>query len=265
MDWLQSNRAPRSYDWYKERIERFLKVEPTILVSEITPHHVQRWLDKQKTWSDSYKNGVVTSLKRVFNWAVKQGLVNSNPIQGLEKPQAKHRESPVTEKEYRTVLENTPDQDFRDVVEFLWAVGCRPQEMNRLRPDDLDLDRGTAVLTREDSKGKRHRRVIYLSDEALEIVQRRKSDPIFVNTRGNAWTAFSMSNRFTRLKETVGRKIAAYDFRHSFVTRALKKGVDPVTLATIVGHQDVTMISRIYSHLADDPEFMRAQVARITD
>lgn len=266
MDWLEKNRASRTYDWYKERVERFLKVEPTIRVSEITPHHIQRWLDKQD-WSDGYKRGVVTALKRIFNWGVKQGLLASNPIQGLEKPPESHRETPVTEEEYEFVLEHTTDQDFKDVVQFLWSVGCRPQELMLLRPEDIDPSRGTAVLTREDSKGKRHRRVIYLPDEALAIVQRRiDSSPIFVNTRGNAWTAYAMSCRFQKLKKKHGvRLIAAYDFRHSFVTRGLKKGIDPVTLSKIVGHQDVTMISRVYSHLQDDPEYLRAQASRVTD
>lgn len=263
MDWLQKNRAPRTYEWYQERIERFLNVEPVIRVSDIRPHHVQRWLDRQ-TWSDGYKNGVVTALKRVFNWGVKQGLLATNPIQGLEKPQGNHRESPVTEDEYRIVLKNTFDQEFRDVVNFLWFVGCRPQELTCIGPSDLDLDRGTAVLTREDSKGKKHRRVIYLPDEALEIVRRRDSDPLFLNTRGNSWTAYAMSCRFAKLEKKVGRKIAAYDFRHSYITRGLKRGVDPVTLSKIVGHRDVTMISRVYSHLQDDPDFMRQQAARIT-
>ena len=46
------------------------------------------------------------------------------------------------------------------------------------------------------------------------------------------------------------------DYRHSFVTRALKHGVDPITLANLLGHADPTMIARVYGHLSQDSEYL---------
>lgn len=44
------------------------------------------------------------------------------------------------------------------------------------------------MLTRKNSKGKKLRRVIYVPDEALEIIRRRMGfSPISANTRGNAY------------------------------------------------------------------------------
>ncbi len=53
-----------------------------------------------------------------------------------------------------------------------------------------------------------------------------------------------------------------YDFRHSFITRKLKAGVDPVTLANLVGHANTSMIARVYSHLAKDQEFLLSQLEK---
>ena len=38
-------------------------------------------------------------------------------------------------------------------------------------------------------------------------------------------------------------RYSLYTFRHSWCTRALERGVDAVTVATLMGHRDTTMIS----------------------
>ena len=47
-----------------------------------------------------------------------------------------------------------------------------------------------------------------------------------------------------------------YDLRHTFVTRKLRAGVDAHVVAKLVGHRDTQMIDSVYSHVADDAEFM---------
>ena len=58
MDWTKANRKPRTYDWYKERIKRFLDSNPLLELSGLKAHHVQQWLDSQ-TWGNTYKRGCV--------------------------------------------------------------------------------------------------------------------------------------------------------------------------------------------------------------
>jgi len=70
------------------------------------------------------------------------------------------------------------------------------------------------------------------------------------------------SCRFCRLRKKIREKYCLYDFRHSFVTRALKNGVDPVTLAHLVGHVDTAMIARVYANLTHDPKFLHASMRK---
>jgi integrase len=51
-------------------------------------------------------------------------------------------------------------------------------------------------------------------------------------------------------------------FRHSFGDRALKRGVDPITVANLMGHRNLAMLANTYSHLNQDPEYLRKQVRR---
>jgi integrase len=261
MDWTEKHR-PKSYDWYHARLERFLKHIQGAIVNDIRPFHVQTWLDAQ-TWGDSYKAGMVTAIRRVFNWSIKQGYLDKNPILGVEKPEAAHRENIVTPEEFATLLSHIRDQEFRDLLSFVWFTGCRPQEAVQLEARHWESKHKRFVLPPKEGKGKRLR-IIYVPDEALEIVERRtKGGLVFVNTDGNRWTAYAVSNRFDRLKKKIGRKIAMYDVRHSYVHQQLKNGVDPVTLATILGHKDTARLSRVYSNLSQDPEYLRKSASRM--
>ena len=59
-----------------------------------------------------------------------------------------------------------------------------------------------------------------------------------------------------------GKKYALYHFRHSWATRALQRGVDPLTVAILMGHQDPSTLAKVYQHLAHDPDFMRKAAAK---
>lgn len=257
LGWTKTNRAPRSFDYYQNILSQFLRHDRhrSLTVSSIKPLHVSDWLDAQ-TWSNTYKRCCVVALKRAFNWAVKEGRIEKNPIAAVEKPPEEQRDQLVSQKHYQRMLQT--DQCFADVVMFLWETGCRPQELVRIEPEHVDLEEGTVTLPVQESKGKRRKRVILLSEAALEIVQRNiDNSPVLLNTQGRGWTAFSIDCRFKRLAEELSVKYRATDFRHSFCTRGLKAGVDAVTMANLMGHTSTFMISKVYGHLLKDPQHLR--------
>jgi integrase len=263
LDWTQNHRASETYEGYKKLLKRFVDDNRDRDTKELKPFHVQKWLDKQE-WGNTYKCGMVTAIKRCFNWARKQGYISENPIQNLEKPKANRREKPVTSQEYASVLKLVKKSDpFYDVVVFSWETGSRPQESLRFTASDIKGDK--IVMANPKAKGPRYR-TIHLSDKAKKIVQKhRKQNPegaVFRNSRGNPWTPNACSNRFDRMKDEIGRTIALYDFRHGYATDLLKSGVDPVSVAELLGHKDLTMLMQIYQHISDDDEFLRKQLKK---
>ena len=55
--------------------------------------------------------------------------------------------------------------------------------------------------------------------------------------------------------QTGERKIYPHLFRHSFITEQLRRGMNQIQLAQIVGHTDTTMIARVYSHLVQSDAY----------
>jgi len=59
-------------------------------------------------------------------------------------------------------------------------------------------------------------------------------------------------------------RCSLYALRHSWATNALKRGVDPLTAALLMGHKDPSMLARVYQHLSHSPEHMRQKAVEAT-
>ncbi len=57
-------------------------------------------------------------------------------------------------------------------------------------------------------------------------------------------------------------RYSLYALRHSWATNALKSGVDPLTVAILMGHKDPSMLARVYQHLSHSPDHMLDQAKR---
>lgn len=62
-----------------------------------------------------------------------------------------------------------------------------------------------------------------------------------------------------------GESYSLYALRHSWATNALKRGIDPLTVALLMGHKDPSMLARVYQHLSLSPDHMRDQARKATE
>jgi integrase/recombinase XerC len=270
LDWVEKHRAPRTYDWYQEHLDSFvnsLTAPATMPVSDLKPYMVVEWADQHVTWGDNYRRGALIAVQRPFNWAAKLGYIQASPIPYLEKPQATRREQAVTVEEWEAIRDSYDEGDpFRDLLEFAWETGCRPQEVKAIEARHVQLAMHRVVFPAKEAKGKRRTRTIYMTSRAEEIVRKllqlRPKGLLFLNAKGRPWNYAAMNCRFGRLKTTLGVKYCAYAIRHGFATRKLEDGLDHITVAALMGHADATMLSKVYSHIGDRHEHLREQLNR---
>jgi integrase len=209
LDWCQKHKAGRTYDWYRGYLESFARAVPTGLTTVgLKPFHVQQWLDANPGWKTG-KRGAVIAVQRAFNWAVRMGLIGVNPVRSVEKPKAGRREHVITAGVFEAILSLVRDTEFRDLLTVCWETGCRPQEALSVEARHVDLAEGCWVFPVDESKGKKHQRIVYLTDAALAITRRlmaaRPSGQLFVNTDRLPWSASALNCRFARLRLTLGR------------------------------------------------------------
>jgi integrase len=269
LEWCLQHREKRTFDTYKERIQDFLKVldDKTLIATDLRPYHLQHWVDSHPNWNPGMKRGRLQAVQRALNWAVKQGLLDKSPIAYMEKPPPGKRETVIDYPTYQRMRDLTATQEFRDLIDVCWETGCRPQEIWRIEKRHLDAAGKRWVFPVHESKGKKKIRIVYLTDTTLEICQRlalkHPTGPLFRNSDGRPWNRHATSCVFLRMKKHLGKKYALVDFRHSFCTRSLKSGVDPITLSFLLGHADTSMLAKTYAHLGHESGHLQNALAKV--
>ncbi|MGH7608682.1 MAG: tyrosine-type recombinase/integrase [Candidatus Dormibacteria bacterium] len=154
----------------------------------------------------------------------------------------------------------------RLIVRLLADTGMRVGELVGLRTGDL-LVRARGTYLRLRGKGGRERQVPLMPRLAHRVERYLRqtrpadagSDRVFLGLRRSRETGdyepltpSGVQQLIRGLGQRVGipQRVHPHLFRHSFVTWALARGMNPVQLAEIVGHTSLNMIQQVYSHLS---------------
>lgn len=261
----------------------FLKfIDTQLRLDDLKVHHVEDWLTSKKTWNANTQYYAGVSLKRVFNWARRQGRIKDNPIEFIELEKGGARDYLVNEDTLRTLRIGASDKKFkrRHVIAFrtlltvLSISGCRPGEVAKVQVEDWHGDRWI-IKNHKTAKKTRKPRVIYLCPCLLTLTKiaagERKKGPLFQASAGEPWTYEKMRRRFERLKKRLklDPSLVLYSFRHTSITNALMAGVDVSTVAEVHG-TSIQMIQQAYGHLCQHQKhlnkavFMMAKARRET-
>jgi integrase len=120
------------------------------------------------------RNRVRSSLSALFSWAVTEGLLEVNPVQGTAKlDEGGSRERTLTPAELRelwSALDDEPNAQFADIVRLLLLTGQRRDEIGHLRWSEID--QGLIVLPPGRTKNSRQHEVP-LSRQARAILERQ--------------------------------------------------------------------------------------------
>ena len=265
LEWNKSQRAVATYEWYLDRLQAFVKhLKTDRPAANLRPFHVVQWISRHPNWSSTHQRNSIQAVKRAYRWSHRMGFLDSNPLQYLEKPSAGRREETVTPDEYALILQKLPSRQFRDLITTAWETGARPQELLRVEMRHVDLDNSRWIFPPHEAKVRTRPRIVYLTDNVARITRDNLTDKpnerLFRNTAGNPWNRHSIKCQFFRLQKRIGRKLSLYIFRHSFATRLLTEGVDPMTVATLLGHSDTSMLGRVYQHLYQRTDHLLAQL-----
>jgi integrase len=267
--WCEKNPAPSTYEKNRLHLRGFVtRVPKTAVIVDLKPHHVHQWIDARYAGlSNTYKHTAITVLKAAMNWAVDQGYIDHSPIARVKKPQPAIRDFFVRSIDWPRLVAAARGQAFTDFVTVMLSTGARPQELRHVEASHFDRELRRLDFPRDESKGKRSQRAVYLDDVAYQIVERlaaqRPKGPIFRNSRGRPWTRHAIGGRFRRLRARLDMpKLCAYSLRHSHAHWRVITGTDSYVLTLLLGHADGRMLETRYGHVEQDAAFMLAAARR---
>jgi integrase len=228
----------------RKLVESWPKDAPVIL-SKIKQSHVLAWLKPyRETLSASSVNHLITTARRFFDLAVKDGVIDRSPAEGIKYAKlSKPMRSTPTDEQFRAIVADLRGQvwnghgaqDSADFVELAGTLGLGQAELSGIRRQDIDLDAGVIQLFRRKTS---QRFTIPIFPDARPIIERRLADmPLEPEARllpqDNCKKGLAGACRRLGLPHFEPRSL-----RRFHITRCLRTGIDAPTVAAWQGHRD---------------------------
>jgi len=239
----------------------------TTPIADITFDDVERFVTHQSDQGKKPKTcwNTVSDLRCLLNWAIKRDLLVKNPVDKADLSLIADRESVKMElhEEEFDVAAGALTGTNKAWFNFARFTGFRRSEANRLKWDDLDLDRGSMVVPGKKTRKSTARAPLapVLVKDLLEL--KTVSDPncpwVFPGPKHHRTEGQQVTNRrrmFERIQKLTGIKLTPKDCRDYFATVTIKKA-DISTVSKLLRHSNVKTTS-LYLRTVDDR--MRAAV-----
>ena len=111
-----------------------------------------------------------SALSALFTWAMGEGIANSNPVIGTNKPaEERSRDRVLSDVETRAIWLACRDDDYGRIVKLLLLTGQRRDEVGSMTAGELDLPSGLWTIPAERTKNSLTHDVP-LSRTALELL-----------------------------------------------------------------------------------------------
>lgn len=207
----------------------------------------------------------LSSLKRFFQYALRQNKIKADPCLHIERPKLPHRlPKSLTEDDVEKLL-SAPNiaepLGLRDkaMLETLYASGLRVSELVGLKLGQLSYDMGVVRVTGKGNK----ERLVPLGEEAIHwikeysktarplLLNKVTSDALFVTNRGEEMTrqAFWYLMKRCAAKAEINKPLSPHTLRHAFATHLLNHGADLRVVQLLLGHADIST-TQIYIYVA---------------
>jgi integrase/recombinase XerC len=205
----------------------------------------------------------LTCLNTYCKYLIKEGLLDSNPMERVLKPRLNKRVPSFVEEGKLELLLDEFDfgGDFngvrnRLVLDLLYQTGMRRNELIGLKIGSINKE-GKSVKV----SGKRGKeRIIPLNESLLlaveryliirkEVVALKPTDQLIVTERGEPAydkLVYRIVNKYLSMVTTLDKK-SPHVLRHTFATHMLNRGADLNAIKELLGHASLSA-TQIYTH-----------------
>jgi integrase len=272
---------PKSFAETARYLRRYWKPLHGVPVHAVSRTDVAARLAKITT-----ANGTVAAtraraaLSALFAWAIREGIADTNPVIGTNRPdgrqaEAKTRERVLSNRELAEIWRACGNDDYGRIIRLLSLTGQRRNEVGGMAWSELDLERGTWTIPSHRTKnGRAH--VIAFPHAAL---------PILARVERRTWTdrLFGRSENgfggWSKAKKALDQRVAekqgvperlepwcVHDIRRTVATRMADLGILPHVIEALLNHISghKSGVARVYNRSTYERE-TRAALALWSD
>lgn len=250
-------------EWWREQLGSYA-------LADVTPSLIAEYRDKLAGGvtirgtqrSPATVNRYLGALSHAFTIAVKEwGWIDDSPMRKVRKPtESRGRVRFLSDDERARLLKVCKESSnafLYPVVVLALSTGMRKEEIMGLSWDDVDLNRGRAIL-HETKNGER--RAVAITGHALELLKemskvRRIGCKLIFPAKEIAPQKPQKPMDLRTPWETAVKKAELSDFkfhdlRHSAASYLAMNGASLAEIAEVLGHKTLQMVKR-YAHLSE--------------
>lgn len=298
-----ANKAKKTIRWYDAHLERFetfllsRSVSNTAIavpvLKDITTEDIRQFITHLQGKTACYEGhptrpveprplsaytirGIVATLSAFFGWAVKEGILNKDPMERIARPKVpkliKERFSEEDIKKLLDACKRYPqplELRNRAIILFLLDTGVRANELSTLTLEHVDLEHGRAHVH---GKGAKDREVFFgrNTHKALwqYVTQGRPEHSncprFFLTQRGNPITPLELDRILRHLGEEAGvAHVHPHRFRHTAARFFIRNGGDAFSLQRLLGHEGLETTRRYVELEREDVERAHARASPV--
>ena len=250
-------------EWWRDQMGSYA-------LSDITPSLIAEYRDKLASCmtvrgtmrSPATVNRYLAALSHAFTIAVTEWeWLNDSPMRKVRKPTESRGRVRFLSDDERTRLltacKESSNPYLYTVVVIALSTGMRKEEIMGLTWDDVDLNRGRAIL-HETKNGER--RAVAMAGHALELLKHlgkvRRIDNKFIFPSKEIAPQKPQKPMDLRtpwenaLKKAEISDFKFHDLRHSAASYLAMNGASLAEIAEVLGHKTLQMVKR-YAHLSE--------------
>jgi len=264
-EFIRLHAQPRNKSW--REAERILEREFINTFGQRDIREIKRWdvleiMDAAIARGSAYQaNRIHSNIRKLFNWCIERGIVETSPIIGLKSPTKEESRDRVLDNDEIARLLRACRNDvypFRQFVPVLLATAQRRGELAEMRWSEIDFKEKIWVIPADRSKnGKPH--VVPLSAFALKVLSEVPRfidcEYVFTTTRRSAVSGFSkMLRRLSEGSQTSDWRL--HDLRRTAASGMARAGVAPHVVEKVLNHISGTIsgVAAVYNRYGYDTE-----------
>ena len=273
LNYCQKRVKPSTYTTKEVAFRRYLlPYFSELAMADIEPRQVHSWQEQLAQdaahLSGGYKKYIHSQLAAVFHFAERYYYLGRNPLKQCSAPDG-NDENERRKMRFWTLAQfkSFAGELYRKSPEYvifhlLFWTGLRRGEMLALRPESFDFEQKRLTIERNlvyikgikhmtTPKTKYSRRSICLPDFLLDMVDSYiKRSKIAQGSRIFDVHPSKLGRCIRRICKEIGLPpISLHGFRHSHASMLIEQGVQPLLIAERLGHRDVQVTLKVYSHL----------------
>ena len=242
-DYIERWAKPRKRSWKKDLRAFERDIFPDFgnrKAQDITRAEVSKFLDKiVKRGAPIQANRVLEVWRKSYNWAIKQGILEHNPCQLIDKPGVETESERVfSDDEIRALWKAF---EHEPVFKMILITGQRLSEVAGMRISEIDFDRRIWIVPGSRMKSKKPH-IVPLSDMALDVIRKAPTpcivlDHVFPSPRKRGHARNTFHKPAVAIREATGIKdFSSHHLRRTAGTGITALGFSRFIMDRVLGH-----------------------------